>query len=76
MITTIQISGMRTVHCVRAVRTALMALDAVDSADVQMGSVVLEHRAPIATDAIGEALSATPYAVESVATQGRTLRVM
>ncbi|MBL8961736.1 MAG: heavy-metal-associated domain-containing protein [Gemmatimonadetes bacterium] len=76
VITTIRLSGMRTVHCVRAVRTALMALDAVESAEVQMGSAVLEHRDPIATETIRGALDATPYAVESVTSNARTLRVM
>ncbi|MBK8248228.1 MAG: heavy-metal-associated domain-containing protein [Gemmatimonadetes bacterium] len=76
MITTIRLTGMRTVHCVRAVRTALMALDGVDSAEVHVGTAVLEHRESITTDAVREALSATPYGVESVTTNGRTLRVI
>ena len=63
-------------HCVRAVRTALMALDAVDHAEVQVGTAVLEHRELLATDAILAALSATPYAVESVTANARTLRVL
>ncbi|MBL8984105.1 MAG: heavy-metal-associated domain-containing protein [Gemmatimonadetes bacterium] len=76
MITAIQLSGMRTVHCVRAVRTALMALDGVDAVDVQVGRVVLEHRSAITADAITAAIAVTPYLVESITTNGRSLRVL
>lgn len=67
---------MRTVHCVRAVRTALMALDGVDAVDVQVGRVVLEHRSAITADAITAAIGVTPYLVESITTNGRSLRIL
>ena len=67
---------MRTVHCVRSVRTALMALDGVDAVDVQVGRAVLEHRTALSADAITDAIGVTPYLVESITTNGRSLRVL
>ncbi|MBL8999138.1 MAG: hypothetical protein JNL44_17815, partial [Gemmatimonadetes bacterium] len=54
----------------------LMALDGVDAVDVQVGRVVLEHRSAITADAITAAIAVTPYLVESITTNGRSLRVL
>ena len=43
MVTVLDIAGMRTVHCVRAVFTALGGVEGVAHADVSMGRAVVEH---------------------------------
>lgn len=76
MITTIRLSGMHTVHCVRAVRTALAAIDGIQAADVQIGTVVLEHDAPLAPEALHDAMAPTGYAISDIRPGPRTLRVI
>lgn len=53
-----------------------MALDGVDAVDVQVGRAVLEHRTALSADAITDAIGVTPYLVESITTNGRSLRVL
>ena len=76
MTTTIAIAGMRTVHCVRAVRTALMALDGIEAIDVKVGAATLEHPRALDPAAVTAALAATDYQVTSVRTQPRALRIL
>ena len=76
MTTTIRLTGMRTVHCTRAVRTALMALPGIDAVDVQLGVATLEHATPVDPQAIHAALAVTDYGVTAIATAGRALRIL
>jgi copper chaperone CopZ len=76
MTTTIAIAGMRTVHCVRAVRTALMALDGIESVDVKVGAATLEHPGTLDPAAVTAALAPTDYRVTSLRTESRALRIL
>jgi copper chaperone CopZ len=76
VITTIRLTGMRTVHCVRAVRTALAAIDGIQAADVQVGMASLEHEAPLAPEALHDAIAPTGYVISDIGSVPRTLRVI
>ena len=59
------VSGMTCGHCVAAVTEELMAIPGVGSAEVDLatGAVVLISDAPVAAEAIGEAVAEAGYAV-------------
>lgn len=71
MHSTLRLRGMRTVHCVRAVRTALMALEGVQAAEVEVGRAHLAHDAPIPRRAVEQALAPTGYVLEEMLTDAR-----
>jgi len=61
MITTVSISGMSCVHCVRAVFTSLSGVEGISRADVSIGRAVIEHDGSVTTDALSEAISIAGY---------------
>jgi copper chaperone CopZ len=73
MITTLTISGMRSVHATRAVFTALTAVEGIASADVQLGRAVIEHDGRATPDALRHAIAAAGYEVTAVEEQRRRL---
>lgn len=75
MITTLRIDGMRSVHCVRAVFTALGAIEGIASADVAMGSARIEHVTQIDIEPILESLTSLGYHVREVSTDRRRLTI-
>lgn len=60
----VEISGMRTVHCVRAVFTALAGVDGVASADVSLGFARIE--AAPTREGVSLALEPLGYTVTSM----------
>ena len=73
MTTTLAIDGMRSVHCVRAVFTALTAVEGIVHADVQMGRATVEHDGRATCAALGGAIGIAGYAVTGCREQRRTL---
>ena len=61
MVTRVTIGGMRTVHCVRAVFTALGGIEGIAHADVTLGEAVLEHDLSMSADALRAALAELGY---------------
>lgn len=68
--TTLQLDGMRSVHCARAAWTALAAVPGIARAEVVVGRAVVEHDGTVTVDALREALSIVGYTVAS-ASEGR-----
>lgn len=62
-VTVARIDGMRSVHCVRAVFTALAAIPGITTADVSIGRAELTHDGRATPDAIAAALSLVGYSV-------------
>ena len=73
MITTLRIGGMLSVHSSRAVFTALTAIEGITSAQVEIGTAVIEHDGRATADALREALAAAGYEVLDVKVQPRRL---
>ena len=63
MTTVLTIAGMRSVHCTRAVYTALGGVPGVHTADVTMGRAVVEHDAQATPEAMRAAVALVGYAV-------------
>jgi copper chaperone CopZ len=63
MTTILTLAGMRSVHCARAVYTALGGVDGVQRADVVVGRATVEHDARATVDAMREAVALAGYAV-------------
>ena len=73
MVTTLYVEGMRSVNCVRAVFTALNAVDGIASAEVSMGRAVLEHDGRASAAEVTAAVEALGYRVREVSEQRRRL---
>ena len=65
MITTLKIEGMTCQHCVRAVFTALAAVDGLSRADVSIGSARVEHDGGVTLDQLREAVAVAGYSVSA-----------
>jgi copper chaperone CopZ len=63
MITRIRIEGMSCQHCVRAVFTALAAVDGISRAEVRIGSAEVEHDGSATVDALRDAVAVAGYSV-------------
>lgn len=57
MITTLSISGMLSVHSVRAVYTALSGVEGIVSAEVVMGRASVEHDGSVTCERMAEAIA-------------------
>ena len=73
MTTTISISGMSCVHCVRAVFTSLAAVPGIERADVAIGRAVIEHDATVTPQQIRDAIAVAGYEVTDSRSDRRTL---
>jgi copper chaperone len=73
MITRARVEGMSCQHCVRAVFTALGALEGVTRADVSIGAVEVEHDGRVTLDALREAVAVAGYRVGDGNTDRRAL---
>lgn len=60
-VTLARIAGMRSVHCTRAVYTALAAVEGVATADVAIGRATIEHDGRATEAAIRDAVSLAGY---------------
>ena len=56
-----EIEGMSCQHCVRAVFTALTPVEGILSADVTIGSVVVEHDGRATIDVLRDAIAVAGY---------------
>lgn len=61
MITVLTITGMRTVHCTRAVYTALGGVEGVERADVSLGRATVEHDRRATVEAMRAAVAMAGY---------------
>ncbi len=73
MTTTVSISGMTCVHCVRAVFTSLAGVEGIERADVSIGRAVIEHDGTVTTEQIRDAVKLAGYELEDITTDRRTL---
>ena len=73
MTTTVTISGMSCVHCVRAVFTALSGVEGIDRADVSIGRAVIEHDGTVTVEQIRDAIAIAGYDVTDSTIDRRTL---
>ena len=60
------INGMRTVHCVRAVQTALAMVPGIEWCDVAIGRVELEHDGSASEASLRAAIDVAGFAVSGV----------
>jgi copper chaperone CopZ len=72
----LHITGMRSVHCARAVHTALAGVSGAWSAEVTIGRAEVEHDDRATPAAMAAAVAAVGYAVERVEPRGRALPVL
>jgi len=63
MITRVRIDGMSCQHCVRAVFTALAAVDGISRADVTIGAADVEHDGSVTIERLTEAVLVAGYVV-------------
>jgi copper chaperone CopZ len=75
VITTLHIDGMRTVHCVRAVRMALGGVPGIASADVRVGRAEVAHDGRATEQALVDAIALVGYAVREVVEERRRLDI-
>ena len=74
--TILHIDGMRSVHCARAVHTALAGVEGALTADVSIGRAEVEHDGRATADAMAAAVALAGYAVRRAETRGRALPVL
>jgi copper chaperone CopZ len=72
----VTLAGMRTVHCARAVFTALTAVEGVHGAEVVVGSATLEHDGRATVDQVRAAVEPLGYVVLDWADDRAGLRVV
>lgn len=59
----VRIDGMTCQHCIRAVFTALGAVEGVERADVQLGRATIEHDGRATLPAVRDAVAVAGYRV-------------
>jgi copper chaperone CopZ len=69
MQTILRLDGMRTVHCVRAVATALGGVEGITAAQVRLGEAELEHVSPLDRVALERAIELAGYSLREVIVQ-------
>ena len=70
--TTLLIAGMRAVHAVRAVYTALASVEGIAHADVSLGRAVIEHDGRATPERLREAVALAGCEVTRVDEDRRT----
>lgn len=63
-------------HCVRAVFTALTAVEGIARADVSIGVVEVEHDGSVSVEQLRDAIAVAGYRVSAGETNSRTLNVL
>ena len=76
MVTRLRIAGMSCQHCVNAVFTALTPVEGILSADVAIGSAVIEHDGRVTFEALREAIAVAGYDAVLADEERRRLPVM
>lgn len=67
---------MRGDHCKRALFTALTPIAGIQSADVTLGRIIVEHDGTVTEEELREAISVTGYVIADVTEERRVLPVM
>ena len=75
VLATLTIAGMRSVHCARAVWTALAGVEGVQTADVVVGSADVEHDGRATREAFAAAVALVGYELVDVTERRRQLPV-
>ena len=75
MVTKVRVEGMSCQHCVRAVFTALTAVEGITRAEVGIGTVEVEHDGRVTVDQLREAIAVAGYSVGEVETNRRRLPI-
>jgi len=75
MITRARVDGMSCQHCVRAVFTALTAVEGITRADVTIGAIEVEHDGRVTIEQLREAVAVAGYTVRDGDTNRRALPV-
>ncbi len=75
MVTTLRISGMTSVHAVRAVFTAIAGVEGVERADVAMGRATVEHDGRATPAILTHAISVAGYDVQEWKVDRRSLPI-
>jgi copper chaperone len=73
MITRARVDGMTCQHCVRAVFTALAAVDGITRADVNIGAIEVEHDGRVTVAQLRDAVAVAGYTVLDGETNRRAL---
>jgi copper chaperone CopZ len=73
MITRARVEGMSCQHCVRAVFTALTAVEGIVRADVGIGTIEVEHDGRVTVTQLREAIAVAGYSVIDGETNRRAL---
>lgn len=76
MITRATVDGMTCQHCVRAVFTALTAVEGITRADVAIGVIEVEHDGRATDEALRSAIEVAGYHLRSSATDRRALPLL
>jgi copper chaperone len=76
MRTRLRIFGMSCQHCVNAVFTALTPVEGIVSAEVDIGSVVVEHDGRATVESLREAIAVAGYEAVLAAEERRQLPVV
>jgi copper chaperone CopZ len=71
MRTIVEVAGMRAVHCVRAVQTALAMVPGIRWCDVTMGRVELDHDGDATEPRLREAIGIAGFSVSAVRSERR-----
>lgn len=74
--TTLAIDGMRSVHAVRAVFTALSGVEGIIRADVALGRAIIEHDGRATGEALRGAVAVAGYEVVGVEENRRRLPLL
>ncbi len=72
----VEIDGMQTVHCVRAVFTALAGVEGIIAADVERGRATIDHDGRASDASVRAAVALAGYAVRALYEQRRGLPVL
>ena len=73
MITRARVEGMSCQHCVRAVFTALAAVEGITRADVRIGQIEVEHDGAVTVEQLRRAVEVAGYVVSAGETNRRAL---
>lgn len=73
MITRARVDGMTCQHCVRAVFTALTAVEGITRADVSIGAIEVEHDGRVTMEQLRDAVAVAGYTVREGEANRRAL---
>jgi copper chaperone len=76
MRTRLRVTGMSCQHCVTAVFTALTPVEGIVAADVEIGSVIVEHDGRATVDALRDVIAVAGYEAVLASEERRHLPVV